>query len=170
MQNPIKSFKLYLKESEELTLDSPLKGYTHEQVISRIEELMGIFSDTLRFGVPADLYGRATTYRDANGAIEKIKDIQHYYESKGEEVRFYCWSISYKGSWEATNSLKEKIKETGGFGQEDNMNLKKIIEYFSSNKADTDNIRSFALSLDSKEKRELLKKAEDSTEEPQSEF
>jgi len=170
MQNPIKSFTQYLKEEEELIADAPLKGYTQEQIISRIEELMQVFSDTVKFGVPADLLGRATTYRDANGAIEKIKDVHHYYSTNGEEVRFYCWSIAYRGSWDATTNLREKIKEAGGFGDEGNMNLKKIVEYFTNNREDSDNVRSISISLDSKEKRESLKAKEASAEEPQEEF
>jgi hypothetical protein len=170
MQNPLRSFNQYLKEEDGVSSEAPLKGYTFDQIISRIEEMMQFFSDSVKFGVPADLLGRATTYRDANGAIEKIKDIHHYYESSGQEVRFYCWSISYRGSWEASVKLKEKIKESGGFGSEDNMSLKKIISYFTNNREDSDNVRSISISLDSKEKRDSLKKRETSEQEPQEEF
>jgi hypothetical protein len=170
MQNPLRSFTQYLKEEEEITSDAPLKGYTGEQVISRIEELMQVFSDSLKFGVPSDMLGRATTYRDANGAIEKIKDVQHYYESSGEDVMFYCWSISYRGSWDATTNLKKKINSSGGFGEETNMSLKKIIAYFTDNREDADNVRSISISLDSKEKRKALKNKETRYEEPREEF
>jgi hypothetical protein len=131
---------------------------------------MQVFSDSLKFGVPADMLGRATTYRDANGAIEKIKDVQHYYESSGEDVRFYCWSIAYRGSWDATTNLKEKINSAGGFGEETNMNLKKIVSYFTDNREDADNVRSIAISLDSKEKRKALKNKETRYEEPSEEI
>ena len=96
MAKEIKPFLQYLKEEEERTgnIERPLKGYTADQIIDRIAELMEILADAVRFGVPSDTLGRATTYRDANGAIQKIKDMQHYYESKGEDVRFYCWSIT----------------------------------------------------------------------------
>ena len=96
MATDIKPFVQYLKEQEEITVstETPLKGYTSDQIIGRISELMEILSDDVRFGVPSDMLGRATTYRDANGAIQKIKDMQHYYASKNEDVRFYCWSIS----------------------------------------------------------------------------
>ena len=176
MQNPLRSFTQYLKEEEDITSDAPLKGYSAKEIIGigekigRIGELMLVFSDSLKFGVPADMLGRATTYRDANGAIERIKDIAHYYESKGKEVKFYCWSIAYKGSWDATTNLKEKIKEAGGFGNESNMNLKKIIDYFTKNGADTDNIKSISISLDSEEKRSALKNKETQYEEPREEF
>ena len=83
MAKEIKSFTTYLKEQAEVNVEvsAPLKGYTAEQIIGRISELMELLSDEVRFGVPSDTLGRATTYRDANGAIQKIKDMQHYYES-----------------------------------------------------------------------------------------
>lgn len=151
MAKDIKLFNQYLKEQAEVSpdLDRPVKGYKAEQIIGRIGDLMELLSDDIRFGVPSDTLGRATTYRDANGAIQKIKDMQHYYDSKNEEVRFYCWSISYKGSWNATKNLKKKIEEAGGFGEESlNMNLKKIIEYFTQNPEDSDNVASISISMD----------------------
>lgn len=150
-KNFIKSFSRYLVEGDqEQEMTGALKGYTAEQIIGRITEMMEIMSDGLRFGVPSDTYGHATTYRDANGAIEKIKDMQHYYETKGEQVRFYCWNINYGGSWEASQSLKQKVEEFGGFGKNpNNINLKKLIEYFTNNPEDVDNVRSLAISMDS---------------------
>lgn len=150
-QKIIKSFSKYLVEGNEVKEPTgPLKGYTAEQIIGRIGEMMEIMSDGLRFGVPSDTYGHSTTYRDANGAIEKIRDMQHYYETKGEQVRFYCWNINYGGSWEASQSLKEKVESAGGFGKEaSNINLKKVIDYFSENPEDVDNIRSISISMDS---------------------
>ncbi len=163
MARDIKSFSQYLKENEEVAAPSKLKGYTADQIIQRIGELMEIASDNLRFGVPSDTLGRATTYRDANGAIQKIKDMQHYYESKGETVRFYCWSISYNGSWKATTNLKKKIEDAGGFGEEKmNLNLKKVISYFTENAEDSDNIRSISISMDSETIRKALQKPEES--------
>lgn len=152
MAREIKPFIQYVKEAEEVTVDQsrPLKGYKADQLIARISELMEVLSDSVRFGVPSDTLGRATTYRDANGAIQKIKDMQHYYDGKNEEVRFYCWSISYNGSWKATQNLKQKIEQAGGFGEADmNMNLKKVIEYFTQNAEDSDNVRSISISMDS---------------------
>ena len=137
----------YINESEDV---SPLKGYAAEQIISRIEELMEVLSDRVRFGVPSDNLGRATTYRDANGAIQRIKDILHYYNSKNEKVRYYCWSISYAGSWKATKTLRSKIESAGGFGEAaNNINLKKVIDYFTENPEDSDNIQSVSISIDS---------------------
>jgi hypothetical protein len=164
----LKPFVQYLKEQDEVSakLDRPLKGYTADQIIARISDLMEILSDNIRFGVPSDNLGRATTYRDANGAIQKIKDMHHYYASKNEDVRFYCWSISYNGSWKATTNLKKKIEEAGGFGEEKlNMNLKKVIEYFTENAEDSDNVRSISISMDSKSIRDALKsQSEDSSD------
>lgn len=137
----------YINESEDV---SPLKGYTAEQIMGRIEELMEVLSDRVRFGVPSDNLGRATTYRDANGAIQRIKDILHYYNSKNEKVRYYCWSISYAGSWKATKTLRAKIESAGGFGEAaNNINLKKVIDYFTENPEDSDNIQSISISIDS---------------------
>jgi hypothetical protein len=140
----------YIKEAEEAELNAPLKGYPADQLITRIEELMEVLSDQVRFGVPSDNLGRATTYRDANGAIQRIKDILHYYDSKSEQVRFYCWSLSYNGSWKAATTLRKKIESAGGFGEEaNNVNLKKVIEYFTANPEDSDNLRSISISIDS---------------------
>jgi len=164
MAREIKPFIQFLKEAEEqnASIDRPLKGYKADQLITRIEELMELLSDDVRFGVPSDTLGRATTYRDANGAIQKIKDMQHYYEGKNEDVRFYCWSVSYTGSWKATTSLKEKIERAGGFGEEKlNMNLKKIIAYFTENSEDSDNIRSISISMDSMSIRKAMHKPEE---------
>ena len=166
MKSPIKLFSQYLREQVEQAegLDRPLKGYKADQIIARIEELMEILSDEVRFGVPSDTLGRATTYRDANGAIQKIKDMQHYYDSKNEEVRFYCWSISYNGSWKATKNLRKKIESAGGFGESSlNMNLKKLIEYFTQNPEDSDNVRSISISMDAMS----IRKATGKTTEPE---
>lgn len=171
MAREIKPFIQYLKEQVETQIseEAPLKGYTADQIIDRISELMEILSDDVRFGVPSDTLGRATTYRDANGAIQKIKDMQHYYASKSEEVRFYCWSISYNGTWKATKNLKKKIEEAGGFGEEKlNMNLKKIIDYFTQNAEDSDNVRSISISMDSKSIRKAMRAPEES-EKPETE-
>ena len=140
----------YIKEAEEAEVKSPLKGYPADQLIIRIGELMEVLSDQVRFGVPSDNLGRATTYRDANGAIQRIKDILHYYDSKNEQVRFYCWSLSYGGTWKSAKNLRRKIEEAGGFGEEmNNVNLKKVVEYFESNPEDSDNLRSLSISIDS---------------------
>lgn len=169
MAREIKPFVQYLKEKEEIQsgLDRPLKGYKADQLIQRIADLMEILSDDVRFGVPSDTLGRATTYRDANGAIQKIKDMQHYYDSKNEEVRFYCWSISYNGSWKATKNLKKKIEEAGGFGESElNMNLKKVIEYFTQNAEDSDNVRSISISMDAMSIRKAMSKQPEGVEKP----
>lgn len=182
MERKVKFFSEYLKEqaeeqtqgvatpsstekqetetSKETTNDSsgPLKGYKAQQLIDRINQLMEIMPDDVKFGVPADNYGHATTYRDANGAIEKILDLDHYYSGKGEDVRFYCWNINYGGSWEASKNLRKKISDFGGLGKEQNLNLKKIVEYFTKNPEDVDNIRSFSISLDSKASRKFAQR------------
>ncbi len=151
------SYFQYIKEADESDFNSPLKGYSAEQIITRIEELMEVLSDQVRFGVPSDNLGRATTYRDANGAIQRIKDILHYYNSKKEKVRFYCWSLSYGGTWKAAKNLRKNIEEAGGFGEElNNVNLKKVIDYFTSNPEDSDNLRSISISIDSESIRKAM--------------
>jgi hypothetical protein len=145
----------------------PLRGYSFDTIISRIEELMSVMPDRVKFGVPADNKGYALTYRDANGAIQKIQDLNHYYSGKGEDVKFYCWNISYSGSWDATKSLQNKIEEFGGFGREVNLNLKRIIEYFSDNPEDADNVRSLSISIDSKSVREDAMSNREKAEYPQ---
>ena len=164
MNRKFSKFAQYIKEQSEIVPeDTKLKGYSAVQIIDRIAQLMDTLSDSVRFGVPSDNLGRSTTYRDANGAIQKIKDMQHYYDSKDEEVRFYCWSIEYAGSWKATQNLKSKIDSAGGFGEELlNMNLKKVIDYFTENAEDSDNVRSIAISMDSKSIREAKSKSGES--------
>jgi len=149
VKNRVNKFRKYERLNEQEG-GSPLRGYSSEDIIARIEELMNIMPDRAKFGVPADNKGYSLSYRDANGAIQKIKDVHHYYSSKGEDVKFYCWNISYSGSWDATKSLREKIDEFGGFGREMNMNLKKVISYFSKNEEDVDNVRSISISIDAK--------------------
>ena len=144
----LRKFSQFVNEAEVMTI--PLKGYLADQIIKRIEELMEALSDGVKFGVPSDYLGRATTKKDANAAIQRIKEIKHYYDSKAEDVRFYCWSISYQGSWKATKNLKAKIEKDGGFGkQPNNLNLMKVIDYFIKNAEDSDNVDEIVISIDS---------------------
>lgn len=156
MKKLVKGFREFNRLYEEETLDKiELRGYSAEKIISRISDLMKVLPDRVKFGVPADIKGYTITYRDANGAIEKINDINHQYSSRGEKVTFYCWNVGYAGSWDATQSLKQKIEEYGGFGSSTNMNLKKILDYFTKNQEDVDNVRSIAISIDSNSIRKM---------------
>jgi hypothetical protein len=175
------NFSQYIKESEEF--DSELRGYSHDEIIERITGknpktgekstgIMQIFPDKLRFGIPSDNLGKSVTYDDANGVIRRINDITTFYSKRGEDVSFYCWSIAFDGTWEATESLREKIDAAGGFGKSArNMDIKKMIEYFTENKEDTDNVASISIGIDAKSIREDQKKStisskkENSTEE-----
>jgi hypothetical protein len=162
----LKKFSQFVNEAEVMTI--PLKGYDTDVVIQRIEELVEALSDGVKFGVPSDYLGRATTYKDANGAIQRIKDIQHYYDSKAEEVRFYCWSISYEGSWKATKNLRNKIEKAGGFGdQPNNINLKKVIDYFTENAEDSDNVATISISIDSPTVRKSMQVTKPAETQPQ---
>jgi hypothetical protein len=168
MLKNLKYYSEYITESEEL--EAPLKGYTADQIIARIEEMMEILSDDVRFGVPSDNLGRALTYRDANGAIQRIKDLQHYYDSNDEQVRYYCWSIAYNGSWKATKNLKAKIEAAGGLGQQpNNISFKNLIDYFTQNPEDSDNVRSLSISIDAKKVRKSQSANQEKEEQPQEE-
>lgn len=168
MLKNLKYYSEYITESEEL--EAPLKGYTADQIIARIEEMMEILSDDVRFGVPSDNLGRALTYRDANGAIQRIKDLQHYYDSNDEDVRYYCWSIAYNGSWKATKNLKSKIEAAGGLGPHpNNISLKNLIEYFTQNPEDSDNVRSLSISIDAKKVRKSQSVNQEKEEQAQEE-
>lgn len=163
MKNKLRGFNDFVKVNEDKEAKSvPLRGYPSETMIERISALMEIMPDRVKFGVPSDNKGYSITYRDANGAIQKIKDIDHYYSNRGEEVKYYCWNISYAGSWDATKSLRSKIDEEGGFGKPTNMNLKKILDYFSKNPEDVDNVRSISISIDSKSIRKAASSQSDS--------
>jgi hypothetical protein len=168
MLKNLKYYSDYITESEEL--EAPLKGYSADQIIARIEEMMEILSDDVRFGVPSDNLGRALTYRDANGAIQRIKDLQHYYDSNDEQVRYYCWSIAYNGSWKATKNLKVKIEAAGGLGsQPNNISLKNLIDYFTQNPEDSDNVRSLSISIDAKKVRKSQNANQEKEEQPTAE-
>ena len=90
----VKNFRQFESINEDDKASStPLRGYSADSIISRIEELMEIMPDKIKFGVPSDNKGYALTYRDANGAIQKIQDIERYYSGKGEDSKYYCWNI-----------------------------------------------------------------------------
>ena len=144
------SYSQYINESEETGTSSALTGYKADQIINRIKELMEVASDRIRFGIPPDNLDRGTTYKTANEVILRINDILHYYNGKKEEVRFYCQSVTYEGSWEATESLTQKISDAGGFGKfKENLDLKKVIEYFTENKEDVDKLSKLTIRIDS---------------------
>lgn len=164
VKNVVKGFREFNKINEEASAENiPLRGYSAEKMKARLAEFVEIMPDRLKIGVPSDNKGYTITYRDINGAIQKIDDLVHTYSSQGEEITFYCWSVGYAGTWEATKILKEKIKEAGGFGKnEDNLNLKKMISYFNKNREDVDNIRSISISIDSESiRKEKIDKAEE---------
>lgn len=147
------SYLQYINESEENT---PLKGYTAELIIQRIGELMEVLPDKVRFGIPSDFLGRNITYRDANGTIERIRDILNHYNK--EEIRFYCWSVAYTGTWDASKSLRNKIESTKAFGEHrTNLNLQDMVKYFTENAEDADNIASISINIDSASIRKAMK-------------
>jgi len=169
VKNVVKGFGEFNRINEEVSIEQvPLRGYPAEQIKERLDEFVEIMPDRLKIGVPSDSKGYTITYRDINGAMQKIDDLVHEYSSRGEKITFYCWSVGFAGTWEATKILKEKIKKAGGFGkQEDNLSLKKMIKYFDGNREDADNVKSISISIDSESIRK--DKLERSEEGPQRE-
>jgi hypothetical protein len=151
VRNIIKGFKEFKRLNEETDIKNiPLRGYPAELIKKRLYELVDVMPDRMKIGVPSDNKGYSITYRDLNGAIQKIEDLEHIYSQKGENITFYCWNIGYGGTPEGTENLKEKIETKGGFGKDkENLRLDKIISYFTKNREDADNVRSISISIDS---------------------
>ena len=76
MKNRVKKFNQF-EVINEGKGTAALRGYPAETVVERIGQMMEIFPDRVKFGVPSDNKGLALTYRDANGAIQKIQDVSH---------------------------------------------------------------------------------------------
>jgi hypothetical protein len=66
----------------------------------------------------------------------------------------------------ATESLEEKIRAAGGFGSDLNMNLKKMVEYFSANREDSDNVATISIGMDAQSIRDAITKAKQKKAEP----
>lgn len=177
------NFSQYLNESDGTA--SKLRGYPTNDIINRIngkidpttkevieKGLVHVFPDKLRFGIPPDNLGKAITYMDANGVTQKILNLTKYYSEKGEDIRFYCWSIEFDGSTEATEALRKKIAEYNGgkgFGDALNIRLDKVIEYFAENEEDSDNIASFSIGFEApstKREKQKLKSSQEESEQP----
>lgn len=151
MRNIVKGFREFNRLNEETDIKNvPLRGYPAELMKKRLYELVDVMPDRMKIGVPSDNKGYSITYRDLNGAIQKIEDLEHIYSQRGEDITFYCWNIGYGGTPEGTENLKEKIQSKGGFGKDkENLRLDKIISYFTKNREDADNVRSISISIDS---------------------
>jgi hypothetical protein len=164
----IKGFREFKRLNEQADIKNvPLRGYSAELIKKRLYELVDVMPDRMKIGVPSDNKGYSITYRDLNGAIQKIEDLEHIYSQKGEEITFYCWNIGYGGTPEGTENLKDKIKNEGGFGKDgENLRLDKIVSYFTKNREDADNVRSISISIDSESiRKEKLSKSQEPSKE-----
>jgi len=65
--------------------ENSLKGIPYENMIKKIEAVMEVLPNDVQFGVPSDNLGQSTSYKDASDAIQRIKDIAHYYTKRKEK-------------------------------------------------------------------------------------
>jgi len=165
MENYVNKYSSFIFEKKE----SSFRGISYENMIKKIEVLMKVLPGDIQFGVPSDNLGQSTSYKSVSDAIQRIKDIAHYYKKRKEKVRFYCWSVTFKGDWEASQELEDKMKEADGLYHEDQkrygkVDLLKIKEYVESNPEDSDDFKSFSISLDSGASKGFGKKLSDEIE------
>lgn len=150
MSDEVKGFLGFLNEQAEA--ESNLRGFDTQETIKRMKFLSKVLPENVQFGVPADFNGHSTTYKTLKEAIRRIQDLGHSYESKQKPVRFYCWSITFNGSLEAEEALKEKMNEKGQLYHKNQekygkYNIAMIAKYFRDNAEDSDNIKSFTFAL-----------------------
>lgn len=170
MKNYVTDYSKFIFEKKE---SSNLKGIAPENMIKKIESIMEVLPDSTEFGVPSDNLGQSTSYKNANSAIQRIKDITHYYEKRKQEVKFYCWSVTFKGDFKAVQELEDMMIEADALYHEDQkkygkIDLLKVKEYVESNPEDSDEFKSFSISLDSNASRNFgikLSEVEDDEEE-----
>ena len=170
MKNYITEYSKFIFEKKE---SSDLKGIDPENMIKKIESIMEILPESTEFGVPSDNLGQSTSYKNVNSAIQRIKDIAHYYQKRKQIVKFYCWSDTFKGEFKAVQELEEMMEEADALYHEDKrkygkIDLLKIKNYVESNPEDSDEFKSFSISLDSKASRNFgikLSEVEDEEEE-----
>jgi len=140
--------------------ESSLKGIPYENMIKKIEAVMEVLPSDVQFGVPSDNLGQSTSYKSPSDAIQRIKDIAHYYEKRKEKVRFYCWSITFKGDFNASQELEDKMIEADGLFHENQkkygkIDMIKVRDYVKTNPEDADEFKSFSISLDSNASRKF---------------
>lgn len=140
-----------------------LKGYSANEIIERLRELVKVLPDKVRFGIPPDNLGRNITYMDLNGIVQRILNIEKHYSMKNENVSFYCWSVAFAGTPSSSEALRAKIENNKEFGKyKTNLNLKMMIDYFTNNREDSDNLGSISIGIDSPT---IRKEMESSSEE-----
>jgi len=151
MKNYITKYTDFLFEKK----DEPgLKGIPSNNMIKKIESIMEVLPNDIEFGVPSDNLGQSTSYKNASDAIQRIKDITHYYQKRKQEVKFYCWSVTFTGPWNATQELEDQMVEEDGLYHENKqkygkIDLIKVKEYIEANPEEAGEFKSFSISLDS---------------------
>lgn len=150
MKNLVTKYSEFIFEKKETSL----KGISSENMIKKIEAVMEVLPNDVQFGVPSDNLGQSTSYKDASDAIQRIKDISHYYAKRKEDAKFYCWSITFKGDFNASQELEDKMIEADGLFHEDQkkygkIDMIKVRDYVQTNPEDADEFKSFSISLDS---------------------
>lgn len=156
MKNLVTKYSEFIFEKKK----SPLKGISSENIIKKIEAVMDVLPNDIQFGVPSDNLGQSTSYKSASDAIQRIKDITHYYNKRKEDVKFYCWSITFKGDFNASQELEDKMAEADGLFHEDKakygkIDMIKVRDYVQTNPEDADEFKSFSISLDSASSRKF---------------
>ena len=172
MKKLVNKYSEFIFEKKESTL----KGIPYENMIKKIEAVMEVLPSDVQFGVPSDNLGQSTSYKSPADAIQRIKDIAHYYEKRKEKVRFYCWSITFKGDFNASQELEDKMIDADAIFHEDQkkygkIDIIKVRDYMKSNPEDADEIKSFSISLDSNASKQFGMKLSSGTsnEEPEEE-
>ena len=156
MKKLVNKYSEFIFEKKESTL----KGIPYENMIKKIEAVMEVLPSDVQFGVPSDNLGQSTSYKSPADAIQRIKDIAHYYEKRKEKVRFYCWSITFKGDFNASQELEDKMIEADGLFHENQkkygkIDMIKVRDYVETNPEDADEFKSFSISLDSNASRKF---------------
>jgi len=156
MKKLINKYSDFIFEKKE----NSLKGIPSENMIKKIEAVMEVMPSDVQFGVPSDNLGQSTSYKSPSDAIQRIKDIAHYYEKRKQKVRFYCWSITFKGDFNASQELEDKMIDADGLFHENQkkygkIDMIKVRDYVQSNPEDADEFKSFSISLDSNASRQF---------------
>ncbi len=170
MERLVNKYSEFIFEKKE----NSLKGIPCNNMIKKIEEIMKVLPSTIQFGVPSDNLGQSTSYKSPADAIQRIKDIAHYYEKRKEKVRFYCWSITFKGDFNASQELEDKMIEADGLFHENQkkygkIDIIKVRDYVETNPEDADEFKSFSISLDSNASRKFGMKLSSGTSSDDSE-
>lgn len=144
----VKDFEGFVNEQQE----SNLRGFSPEETIKRMKFLSKVLPDDVQFGVPADFHGNSTTYKNIQEAVRRIQDLSFSYQKKNKAVKFYCFAITFNGTLESEDALKEKMNEKGMLYHKNQekygkYNTALIAKYFRDNVEDADNIKSFTFAL-----------------------